>query len=144
MSLELKWVDPPATSGGNLDGVDVEEKADPREGCSAEAVANSVPARLTLSPTVVKRPGALSRHLNDHCVIGGATKVNASDIRLYSMGMASTPRRERSDHGRVRELPIEDLKKAAVESPPKSPLVLGLSFIACATAATAAGLLVRR
>ncbi|EEY60074.1 uncharacterized protein PITG_12354 [Phytophthora infestans T30-4] len=70
--------------------------------------------------------------VNDHCVISGAIDFNSPDLIDEPI-----PRRGR-------ELPIDGLRREAVESPPKSPLYLGLSFIACATAATAAGLLVRR
>ncbi|ETP02908.1 hypothetical protein F441_20088 [Phytophthora nicotianae CJ01A1] len=77
------------------------------------------------------RPTALSRlsHVNDHCVISGAIEVNSPDV---------------IDDKPIPRLPIDELRREAAESPPKSPLYLGLSFIACATAATAAGLLVRR
>ncbi|KAL3658953.1 hypothetical protein V7S43_016091 [Phytophthora oleae] len=121
MSLELDWVDKVATSS-----VDT-AVSDDGEDNPTEAAATSVLSRLS--------------RVNDHCVISGTTEANSLDMRLYGTERRSTVDVE---HVRPRELPIDELRREATESPPKSPLYLGLSFIACATAATAAGLLVRR
>ncbi|EGZ12085.1 hypothetical protein PHYSODRAFT_563007 [Phytophthora sojae] len=117
MALELSWVDQAATPADDA---------------------------IATEPSVVKR-SALSRlsHVNEHCAIGGSTEMNSPDVRLHGMEGERSARRV-AEHPRTRELPIDELKKEAVEPPPQSPLYLGLSFIACATAATAAGLLARR
>ncbi|KAK1929625.1 hypothetical protein P3T76_014842 [Phytophthora citrophthora] len=122
MSLELDWVDRVATSS-----VDTAVREDGEEKATGGAGTTSVLSRLG--------------RVNDHCVICGTTEANSLDMCLYG-----TEHRSARDveHVRRRELPIDELRREATESPPKSPLYLGLSFIACATAATAAGLLVRR
>ncbi|RLN14937.1 hypothetical protein BBJ28_00000909 [Nothophytophthora sp. Chile5] len=101
---------------------------------------------------VTERPVLLSRlsHMDDHCMIGGYSEANSPDVRLFGVTRDTTRRstvgdasEQEASNPRTRgtSLVLEDLKKAAAESPPKSPLYLGLSFIACATAAS---LLVRR
>ncbi|KAG2767027.1 hypothetical protein JG687_00002824 [Phytophthora cactorum] len=124
MPLELNWVDKAATcSVATAAPPPLEEK--PRT-----LPVPSVSEKKKLEDDQL-RPTALSRlsHVNDHCVISGAIEVNSPDV---------------IDGKRISRLPIDELRREAAESPPKSPLYLGLSFIACATAATAAGLLVRR
>lgn len=122
MSLELDWVDKVATSS-----VDTAVLEDGGEKATEGAAAPSVLLRLS--------------RVNDYCVICGTTEANSLDMCLYGTEHRLTGD---VDHVRPREMPIDELRREAIESPPKSPLYLGLSFIACATAATAAGLLVRR
>ncbi|KAL4102087.1 hypothetical protein PRIC1_005835 [Phytophthora ramorum] len=102
---------------------------------------------MAMPPSTAKRPTAISRlsHVTDDCVISGATDSNSPEVRLYGMEGQSKRRPTVGDADqRARDLAIDGLRRDAAESPPKSPLYFGLSFIACATAATAAGLLVRR
>ncbi|OWZ10559.1 hypothetical protein PHMEG_00016582 [Phytophthora megakarya] len=117
MSLELNWIDKDVT-----------------------------PNVQAASSSGLKRPTSLSRlsHANDHCVISCATGVDSPEVSLFKIEGKQSTRRSIVDGVRAREVPIDELKREAIESPPKSPLYFGLSFIACATAATAAGLLVRR
>lgn len=154
MALELSWVDQAATPA---DDASLENKPMTLAGLSRSELGpveeksvdddrqrgvDSLP--VATEPSVVKR-SALSRlsHVNEHCAIGGSTEMNSPDVRLHGMEGERSARRV-AEHPRTRELPIDELKKEAVEPPPQSPLYLGLSFIACATAATAAGLLARR
>ncbi|RLN32420.1 hypothetical protein BBJ28_00002264 [Nothophytophthora sp. Chile5] len=117
----------------------------------AEKAAAGEGAEVT-SPKVTKRSVLLSRlrRMDDHCMIGGYSEANSPDVRLFGAARDTARRstvggasEQENPNPRARgtSLVLEDLKKAAAESPPKSPLYLGLSFIACATAAS---LLVRR
>ncbi|KAG7390822.1 hypothetical protein PHYPSEUDO_006644 [Phytophthora pseudosyringae] len=163
MSLELNWVNKAATSSAASEAASPiaapsplgeKPKAFPvpsETELGADEVGNEQQTGVDTSRAIsmLKRPSALSRlsHVNDHCVISGASKVNSPDVRLYG-DEGNRPTRRSTvgnvEYARARELPIDELRREAAETPPKSPLYLGLSFIACATAATAAGLLVRR
>ncbi|GMF46408.1 unnamed protein product [Phytophthora fragariaefolia] len=167
MALELSWVDKattPAIKSAASKGASLETQL---SASRAEMLGGSLKRELesveeqgldnewqrgvnalpvNMEPSVAKR-SALARlsHVNENCAIGGSTESNSPDMRLFAMERSA--RRSKSgvgEHSRTRELAIDELKKDAVEAPPQSPLYLGLSFIACATAATAAGLLVRR
>ncbi|GMF20262.1 unnamed protein product [Phytophthora lilii] len=158
MSLELSWDDSKTqftvgTSVENTSSVIFEEKSrDSSVGSGLDTKPGDEQRQSStvgMAPSIIKRPTALARlsHVNEHCVISGATGINSPDVRFYGVEGKQPARRSTiggPEHARGRELAIEELKRDAAESPPKSPLYLGLSFIACATAATAAGLLVRR
>ncbi|KAE9309074.1 hypothetical protein PF008_g20801 [Phytophthora fragariae] len=149
MALELSWVDqaaPPAATEYARSTVQLplEKKPVTLVGLSK----NELERQWGAEPSIIKR-SALSRlsHVNEHCAIGGSTEMNSPDVRLYGMEGERSARRSTNgvaERSRTRELAIDELKKEAAEPPPQSPLYLGLSFIACATAATAAGLLARR
>ncbi|CAH0519832.1 unnamed protein product [Peronospora belbahrii] len=78
-------------------------------------------------------------HVNNHCT-NSNVRVSKSDMEK-STGLSAI-----GDGGKsqVLELPIKDVERKAAEFLPMSSLHVGLSIIACATAATAVGLLVRR
>ncbi|CAI5743930.1 unnamed protein product [Peronospora destructor] len=155
MSLKLSWVDQPSTiiddtvtavkeqfgsvfvlREGEHRTMFVDEK---QVECVLHQELESVPA----SSSVMAHHAALSRlsDVNNYCSnphvhVSWDDRKNAT--RLSAIDHTECPR--------IRDLLVKNevLGREAIELPPTSPLYLGLSFIACATAATAANFLVRR
>jgi hypothetical protein len=144
VALELKWVDEAATDAA---ATDKKPKApsEPLESgeLQPERTKKNRGVEVDAGASSAERPSAFTR-ANEHCVSSGAAAVDSPAVRLYGVEGKRAARRSAGGGIRARDLPIEELKREAVETPPNSPLYLGLSFIACATAATAAGLLARR
>ncbi|KAL7694017.1 hypothetical protein Plhal304r1_c002g0005041 [Plasmopara halstedii] len=98
------------------------------------------------APLILKRPAARF-HLNfgnGQNLIHRVTETHSPIMHLCDGDGKREMQESLATTAPAPQSSIEKIRRDAADSPPKSPIYLGLSFIACATAATAAGLLVRR
>ncbi|CAI5703716.1 unnamed protein product [Peronospora effusa] len=147
LSSKLSWVDQPSMTIDDTATAfkeDIRSACDLREGGHRTMVVDenqvgcALHQEITASSSVhaaLSRLSHVNNNLNNpHVHVSWGDRKKAT--RLSAIGYTGCPR--------IRELPIEVFGRDAIELPPTSPLYLGLSFIACATAATAANFLVRR